>query len=397
MEYKRFLEITRKTWSDYFTEISRQKSLGLTKSSGAGFLFPTILLITQTKTTFVAELLGASDEFNGLAFKYHSEPSFSRYLSQFNINGTLGLFNLAGAKHISFQGLLFSVPTEMEKLRQRFPFVDLTLSGLISDRIDCVFTGADDVDSCMIGNCQLVNSYLNAISIKYILYLTAVNKNMKASEYKTWLDETLFEDRQIKAVHGWIENADRDLIMAGQLLNTVFINRLRETTIGEFLNQHPEIIKNSLQTRRFIYEPTLPWVEKHSDNPHKSINPDLLIERDDGYFDIYDLKLALIDIKNITTGGYRSRAFIQYVEKGLGQLANYEEYFKSAANQKDAYKRYGIRVNNPNLVLVVGSFNNVNKEEIEQASRKLRSNFSIIDYETLIQLFLKARKAKEIL
>jgi hypothetical protein len=52
--------------------------------------------------------------------------------------------------------------------------------------------------------------------------------------------------------------------------------------------------------------------------------------------------------------------------------------------------KYNIEVSNPDLILVVGNYENVRPEEIEQAKRALRSNYYIIDYDTLNAMFLKS-------
>jgi hypothetical protein len=132
------------------------------------------------------------------------------------------------------------------------------------------------------------------------------------------------------------------------------------------------------------------WIEKLHQNKDEAINPDLLIEREDGYFDIYDLKTAALDKTSITKGNRARRRFIDYVNEGIAQLANYEEYFTFPKNQELAWQKYQVKVRNPQLVLVVGNFENVNKEEIEEASRAIR-NITIIDYDTLMQLFLNPK------
>jgi hypothetical protein len=112
-----------------------------------------------------------------------------------------------------------------------------------------------------------------------------------------------------------------------------------------------------------------------------------MIERNDGFYDIYDLKTALLNKTSITKGERSRRRFIDYVEEGVAQLANYSEYFDYSKNCQFASEKYGIKVKNPNLVLVVGNFENANKTEIQEASRRLK-NLTIIDYDSFLQLFL---------
>ncbi len=84
----------------------------------------------------------------------------------------------------------------------------------------------------------------------------------------------------------------------------------------------------------------------------------------------------------------KRRRFVDYVQEGIAQLANYAEYFTFEKNREHAFEKYGIKVNDPNLVLVVGHFDNANKAEIEEASRQVKGNISIMDYDSFLQLFL---------
>lgn len=180
------------------------------------------------------------------------------------------------------------------------------------------------------------------------------------------------------------------LALAGQFANTYLIPRMRETTIGEFLNLQQEIIKKAIGTKKFIYEAHLPWLESHPPNTDEAINPDLMIQRDDGFYDIYELKLPLLDKKSLTKGVRKRRRFIDNVNEGVAQLANYSEYFTFEKNRELALTKYDIKVNNPNLVLVIGNYENANKDEIEEASRPQLQNISIVDYDSLLQMFLLA-------
>ncbi|MNR29951.1 hypothetical protein D3C85_1473720 [compost metagenome] len=115
----------------------------------------------------------------------------------------------------------------------------------------------------------------------------------------------------------------------------------------------------------------------------------MLVRRADGYYDIYDLKTAALAKKNITKGGRKRRRFIDYVEEGVAQLVNYEEYFSYPKNAEYAHKKYGVQCKEPKLVLIVGSWENSSIEEVQQARRRY-PNIEIIDYDTFCHLFIGA-------
>jgi hypothetical protein len=162
---------------------------------------------------------------------------------------------------------------------------------------------------------------------------------------------------------------------------------LRETTIGEFIKLHPEVVKEAFKTTHFEYEPYLKWIEHDGTCQDDAINPDLLTKRDDGFFDIYDLKTAALERTNVTKGGRRRRRFIDYVEEGVAQLANYREYFEYPGNAEYAKSKYAIQIKDPKLVLVVGSWENSDINEVNQACRKYKG-IEVIDYDTFCHLFI---------
>lgn len=397
MNYKRFLEITQNTWNEYLKIVQEKVSHGIIKANlnNAGeaiILFPNIVLITQTKTHYIVELLGASDTFNGLKLKPHKEPSTARYLNQFNTDESHPIMATAtdNCHGISISNLAVCHYVDFENLKARFPFFDLFLTKIIHhpNTRGYLFSLGNSFIDIVFDNCLLVNRYLNSIRVKHILHLSLINKKLSAGEYAAWLKTKLYSEYPLRGIHICSPDAGRALTMAAQFASTYLFYGLRETTIGEFLNQHQEIIQKAVGGKKVIYEPHLSWIEKTPDNPDDAINPDLMIEREDGFYDIYDLKTALLNKARVTKSTRNTRQFIDYVGNGIAQLANYEEYFEYSKNCEHAFNKYGIKVNKPNLILVVGNFDNVNKTEIEQASRPLKDHISIIDYDSFLQLFL---------
>ena len=112
-----------------------------------------------------------------------------------------------------------------------------------------------------------------------------------------------------------------------------------------------------------------------------------MVKRDDGFYDIYDLKTAALWKMNILKGERKRRRFIDYVEKGVAQLANYREYFEYPKNRDLAKSKYGIEVQDPKLVLVVGNWENTDLKEIDEACRRYR-DVNIIDYDTFAHLIM---------
>lgn len=306
MNYKRFLEITQKNWNDYFKMIEKKISQGIITvemrdGRKAQVLFPNILLITQTKKHYMAELLGANDTFNGLKMKVHKETSVARYLNQFNTDESQPFIATAtdNCRGIGIKDLLVCHYVDFEQLKIRFPFVNLFNTRLIHhpNASGALFSLGKNFRDVVFDNCFLINRDLSSIRIKHILHLTLINKEMLASEYDVWVKEKLYDNKTFPGYHICEPNSERSLTIASQFASTYLFYGLRETTIGEFLNQHHEIIQKAVGGRNIIYEPYLEWIEKspeYTGEAIKPINPDLMIEREDGFYDIYELKTALL-------------------------------------------------------------------------------------------------------
>jgi hypothetical protein len=359
-------------------------------SSGGTMLFPTILLSTETRSHYILELVGAQPTFTGLTLKRHREKSANRYLSQFKPHTSDPMF-IMDASRIEFGQLTLSLDVDRQTVADRFPFVRFfPTSGLRGNaNFTTIFTFGRHFRAAAIHNCLLINKFEAAIRVKHILHVAIVAKSLPRGEYEDWLQGDMLSmgQQEIKGVHTCAPGRRTDFILASQFAN-MYLSNFKETTIGEFLKNHPSIITQALGAQRFEYEPIFPWLEGRV-GPDLSINPDLIIQRNDGTWDIYELKTAALTKDSITKGPRRRRRFIDYVAEGVAQLAHYEEFFSYKRNADYAWKNYGIRIEKPNLVLVVGNFDNADAKAVQEASRQLR-NLSIIDYDTLLQMFLSA-------
>jgi hypothetical protein len=184
----------------------------------------------------------------------------------------------------------------------------------------------------------------------------------------------------------------QSVLTATSFSSFAMMNDMREPTIGDFLYRHEDILKGSLGASSVIAQPELPWLEGNPDSSEKSIIPDALLGRGDGKFDICDFKLPLLNKKSITKAAHRRRRFIDSVSEGVAQLANYADYFTWDANARVAFEQYGVKVEDPRLILIVGSLENVESNRVAEAARSLSGNYEIIDYDTLIQMYLKSHK-----
>ncbi|HBQ7350260.1 TPA: hypothetical protein L8Q33_005311, partial [Klebsiella pneumoniae] len=148
-----------------------------------------------------------------------------------------------------------------------------------------------------------------------------------------------------------------------------------------------EIICRALGYDSIVYEPSLKWVEKTKDNTDVYINPDALLKRPDGNYDICDFKKGLLKRKKITKDERRRRRFIDDVDEGIAQLDNYEEYFTYDGNKKYALDKYNVSISEPRKILIIGNVENTVLIEVEQALRGRKDNL-VIDYDSLISYYV---------
>jgi len=387
MLFEKFVEESRAWWSSYLQAVSKAQRAGNLDTKDQKVLYPNILLVTKCSGHYVAELIGATEKFDQLAVKRHEERSIHRYLSQFDDSEPDPLFRLDASGH-GFRFLCLAHDADFDEIKSRFPHIELYGSKLnrVGGHGSTIAFG-DNFVSCMIENSVLINRKENVFRCKSILSACIVKSGISKPQLLELLTNTV-RDNQVKGVHTVGEQEHR-LVVGGQLQSMFLFPNLRETTIGEFIKLHPEVVKAAFKTDNFEYEPYLEWLEHDGTCTDKAINPDLLVKRGDGYYDIYDLKTAVLDKKSLTKARRSRRRFIDYVEEGISQLANYREYFKYPRNAEQAKKIYGIEVSDPRLVLVVGSWENVDVDEVNQACRKYH-NVDVIDYDTVCQMFIGA-------
>jgi len=393
MKIKDFIDINISFWSSYFTKIHSELQQGIKKlPPGIGIMYPNIALVIKTKEHFILELLGCTKKFKKLKKKQHKITSIEYYVNQFNYeldDSSTFHFN---ATNSSLNGLLLSRQVDFDALEKRFK-ISKKWETKIMNKSDGekVISFGPEFKSCAFDNCLLINRHEDVYRIKDIIHMRIIEKNMTKQNYLGELDKIAKQTELSGLVYG-IKRIDNEheakYVLAGQFANAFLIPGLRETTIGKFIEENPEIITKALGSVSILCEKEFMWIEGNPDSDRESIIPDIMLERTDGFYDICDLKLPFVKTKSITTGGHSRRRFVTYVYDGISQLSNYEDYFHFPKNKQLVLDQFGIKVNNPQKYLIVGSYEQVNKSEIDEALRSHSKNLTLIDYDTLYALYL---------
>ncbi|NKD14626.1 Shedu anti-phage system protein SduA domain-containing protein [Aeromonas caviae] len=387
MLFEKFKSEVEKKLNSHLSKVHKASISGKIIGNGRNILYPNMLIFTQCEGYFIAELIGATDIFNGLSIKTCKEKSIYKYLSQFedSISDKGIHIDTSGVR---FNSICFSRNGDVNKMKERFPSLHLYKTVLYSpDGIGSPISFGPNFESCAIENSAILNNKSSQYRCKDIQTMYIFSNKITQEKLTFTLDHFL-NTVEVRCVRGFQDEFYEMVTIAGQLQNMYYFPRLHETSIGEFLKLHPKVVMQAFGSSRVEYEPHLKWVERDASCDDDAINPDLLVQRADGYFDIYDLKTALLTKKSITKGERKRRRFIDYVSDGIAQLANYSEYFSYPQNAKLAKEKYGIEVKDPKLVLVVGDWDNSCQEKITQALRAYK-NIEVIDYDTLCKLFIR--------
>lgn len=388
MIFEKFVRETHLLLNNYFYRVVKAFNDGNIDIGDSQMMYPKIMMVTNCQGYYIIELLGITEIFSGLSIKRCKADSVYRYFGQFDADIPKNpLFTMQGGVS-SFRHLCLGQNSNINEVTQRFPVVKLYKSGLINEDSDGVFLFKDNFECFWIQNSSLINKKDNLYRCKHILFLV-IFKNSVTKNFLVETYQNIFINEDLKGLHNVKNERIKNMITVGQLQNMYLCPKVHETAIGEFIQFHPEIVKKAFNTNHFEYEPYLKWQEHDGTCEDAAINPDLMIRRSDGYFDIYDLKTAGLNKKSITKAKRARRRFIDYVQEGIAQLANYEEYFTYKLNADYARIKYQIEVKNPKLVLIVGSWDNCIMEDVVQACRAYPS-IEIIDYDTFCHLFLSA-------
>lgn len=389
MRFDDFKRESIKLFQNYFDKVHRLQKFIQKYNT---ILFPKFIIFTEFNSHYAVELLGGTQppvRLVPLVRKSNFvEAMFDPFVS--STGATSYAFSMRDAQNLGFIGIAFHRGISQIDASERLPFYS---------KFYTRFGGADNDGIIDIGrnghkitfeDCICVSAEKGAIRCRYFQFAAVCGKSGLSISSLQEFYNSILRIEEGKEIVGVRYAASDEKIWKSAQLQTLFMsNGVHETSIGAFLSAHSEIITKGLSCLNFYYEPTFPWLEHDGSVEDKFINPDLLVQRLDGHFDIVDLKLAGLEKKKLTKGQRKRRRFIDYVSEGLAQLANYEFYCSFDKNKEFIYNKYGISVDRPKLHLVVGSQENVDPAEVREALRAYDSDrFSVIDYDSLVRAYL---------
>lgn len=398
MKFVVFQKIAGKAFNDYFQVVGGhlRDNKFYTGVPNPVPSFPQALICTELPNHYAIELVGGRRNLKHLRIVKRKLDRADMWFGQFPAAKSNKPVVQVDGDNCGIDTIALMTIQAKGELDRRFPGVSsLFLTKLISANPDMnvpmmIGPEASYVD---LRNVLLVSAMNSLVRIRHIRYGLLINKASTEKEFRDYLNKIL----EVKPDHSpvgfaFLAKGDEEKIhLAAQFANIFLMDKLHETSIGSFLNDHEEIILDALNGKSLIIEPYITWQTQSPDPEESAINPDMFIQRQDGYYDIYDLKLPLLDSNEVTTGARRRRRFKVSIEDGIAQLAHYQEFLSKPKNQAEVERLYDVKFKNPVFGLIVGNYENVHPDKVADAKRRL-GKFDIIDYDTLLQLYLAQNK-----
>lgn len=353
------------------------------------------MIITTLPCHFAVELVGGRRTNRALKVVKRTMKDPSLYFGQFDYPaGTEAGIKPQGSGVIS--GITFITTEAHEEMERRFPQIASnyrTHFQFVKEGPRPALAFPDNAQYFQVEDALLGNALNGMVRIRHIRFALIISKEMSPGEYRSYLNEHVVRKDNWQAAVQLIPPGEVEAsLRAGQFANIFLMNNLHETSIGTFIDQHQDVLLSALEAQKLVSEPYLPWAVPSPDPGETAINPDLFVQRCDGYWDVYDLKLALLNRKNITTGQRNRRRFVNPIEEGIAQLAHYREFLAIPEHAALAQEKYSVAFNNPRYILIVGNYENVDAAKIADARRRF-PDLELIDYDTLLQLYLMHKGA----
>lgn len=349
-----------------------------------------MLIITTLPDHFAVELVGARRTNRELKVVQRKLEDPSLYFGQFTYPADMEPI-VAGMSGLAHLALITS--DAQKELERRFPgIVDLYPAKIknVGKNVGPAIAFPAGEQYLRVEDVLLGNALNGMVRIRHIRFAAVVPKDTSTEEYRDYLAKQFPTEHNSEWVTVQLIPGSKaeTTLRAAQFANIYLMNQLHETSIGSFIDQHREILLSALEAQGLISEPYLPWIIPSTDpDDDEAINPDLFLQRADGFWDVYDLKLALLNRKSLTTGKRRERKFIDSVEKGIAQLAHYRDYLSIPEHAALAKEKYNVTFSSPHFTLVVGNYENVDAKKIAEARRRF-PDLELIDYDSLLQLYL---------
>lgn len=411
MNSKQFIKIISNLFNEWLNTINEFiKKRELTISGE--YSFNHVLRVAESPTHFICELCGSkkykpneliSVNVSSNPEKYSNGTTsyfWSRVTNKNQVNILIKIDS--SSKGSSFSGIslgLISSKTDFNIIvnKIKLPVLKTKLFGN-SEKFDIPFFIQPEADYILFNNIELLET--DGISIFYRIIPTAiiikkpVDENELINQFEKFFIINYQSSKYTKRLIGLNTNYNSTIEHFANELLSLSNQNIKETVIDSFIQKHSDFFVKSLGYKNALSQKILKWIERNNNDPVTSI-PDYLMEREDGFYDILDLKTGAIKYKSITKSkknfnSKKSRIrFVEYVNELISQLNDYKRYFSFEKNRDYAYNNFGVKVKDIKLIGIIGNYNNFDREEVDISLQIYKDDISILSYYEIRNLLRK--------
>jgi hypothetical protein len=403
---KQFIKNITDLINKYLNDINQLIKQGTIKISGE-YSYNNILRITESETHFICELCG-SKKYNpnqAISIKAPNKPeqlrgdTTSYFSSKSNINNEDAMFKISSTENI-LSGLAFGLLATEDDFNLITKKINLPIQKpkIIgnTEKFKIPIAITPEADYLLFNDIEILEMDGACVHYKIIPSIFVIKKPVNEDKLKesfNYLTTTslslLQHSNKITGINAGLNSSIEHF--ADQLFS-LSMQKVKEVVIDNFIQEHADYFAKALGYKKALSQKRLKWIEKSEKDPDESI-PDFLMEREDGYYDILDIKKGAIKYNSITqskksgkNGRIRVR-FIDYASELVAQLKDYERYFLSKDNSEHAYKEHGIKIKNLKLIGIIGNYNNFNRSDVDLSLDK--ENVIFVSYNEIRNLLKK--------
>jgi hypothetical protein len=368
MKPTEFVKVNSQFWGDHLKSVSEHLPVSHGRELVGPLLYPRQLVLTETPDWNILELVGVSREFRSLDVRRQKAASIDEYFgAAADQAGTVVVLR----NDDRYQDATIATELGRKALESRFPGVQRMLGR------ELVGTGESKLLSFSPGNYStlervlLASSTESTVRVRWTFLAIAIHRSEPADKYREYLQQLVNEAPHLDPVGTLaVPRGQVEELLKADPFGATYQHGFHKTTVGEFLQQHEDILLSAFDATQLIREPVLEAEDG------TAVTPDFILEREDGTHVVGDLALPLLEMAK--DGKKRRRSTT--APDGVQRLTQYEDYFKSSENQAFTKTKYGVEVTNPRKLLVLGSQESTTAPGVE-----------LIDYDTILRLYLATK------
>lgn len=359
MKPTEFVKVNSQFWGDHLKSVSEHLPTSHSRELAGSLVYPRQLVLTETPDWNILELVGVSREYRSLEVRRQKAASIDEYFA--DATGSKPVVILRDED--VYQDGTIATEAGRKALQTRLPGAQ----GMIGREL--VGTGDGKLLQFAPGNYSALHRVLLASGTRthWTFLAIAIHRSEPADKYRAYLDSLVNSAPHLDPV-GTL-SVPPDALLKSEPFGSTYQHGLHKTTVGEFLQQHEEILLAVFDATQLVREPVL----EREDGT--AVTPDFILERADGTHIIGDLALPLLE----TAKDGKKRKRPTTAADGIARLTQYGDYFTTPENLAFAKTKYGVEVTSPRKVLILAGQ--------EQTSDKVET----IDYDTILRLSLAAK------